>query len=95
MAKAIKLAVPEEVADTPFEKEYLETAQQIIKEQTVLRLYSEHKISTGTGAKMLGMTIYDFIQFLGRHQVSVFDSNEASLLSEIEAAVKAAGAVSN
>lgn len=58
MPKSIKLTVPDEIAGTPFEKDYLETAQQFIKEQTVLRLYREHKISTGTGARMLGMSIF-------------------------------------
>jgi len=89
MPKTIKLTVPDEVAGTPFEKDYLETAQQFIKEQTVLRLYREHKISTGTGAKMLGMSIYDFIQFLSSHQVSIFNYTEEELRADVEAALKA------
>jgi hypothetical protein len=36
MPKSIKLTAPDEIAGTPFEKDYLETVQQFIKEQTVL-----------------------------------------------------------
>ncbi len=89
MPKSIKLTVPDEIAGTPFEKDYLETVQQFIKEQTVLRLYREHKISTGAGARMLGMSIYDFIQFLGAHQVSIFNYTEGELRAEVEAGAKA------
>jgi len=89
MPKSIKLTVPDEIAGTPFEKDYLETVQQFIKEQTVLRLYREHKISTGVGAKMLGMSIYDFIQFLSSHQVSIFNYTEDELRADVEAALKA------
>jgi len=89
MPKTIKLTVPDEIAGTPFEKDYSETAQQFIKEQTVLKLYREHRISTGTGARMLGMSIYDFIQFLGAHRVSIFNYSEGELQSDLEAALKA------
>jgi predicted HTH domain antitoxin len=89
MAKTLKLAVPDEVAGTPFEKEYLETVSLILKEQAVLRLYREHKISTGRGAKMLRMSIHDFIQFLSAHQVSIFNYAEGELEADVEAALEA------
>jgi predicted HTH domain antitoxin len=89
MPKTIKLTVPDEIAGTPFEKDYLETAQRFIKEQTVLKLYREHRISTGVGARMLGMSIYDFIQFLGAHQVSIFNYSEGELQADLEAALRA------
>lgn len=89
MPKTIELTLPNEVAGTPFEKDYLETVQQFIKEQTVLKLYREQKISTGTGAKMLGMPIHDFIQFLGAHQVSIFNLTEKELRADVEAGIKA------
>jgi predicted HTH domain antitoxin len=56
-----------------------------LKEQTVLRLYRDKKISTGTGAKMLGMPLYDFIRFLGEHQVSIFDYTSEELEREFQA----------
>lgn len=92
MPKTIHLSLPAEVEGTPFEKDYRETAQRVLAEQTVLRLYREHKISTGTGAKLLGLSRYDFIQFLGEHQVSVFSQNEDSLLAEVTAGAAAIAA---
>ena len=89
MSKTIELTIPDEFVGTPFEQEYLATAQQVIKEQTVLRLYQEGKISTGRGAKMMGLSIYDFIQFLGKHQVSIFRYEEGELEADLEAALSA------
>jgi predicted HTH domain antitoxin len=89
MSKTIELTIPDEFVGTPFEQEYLATAQQVIKEQTVLRLYQEGKLSTGRGAKMMGMCIADFIQFLGKHQVSIFRYEEGELEKDLEAAMSA------
>jgi predicted HTH domain antitoxin len=89
MSKTIELVVPDEVAGTPIEKDYLETIQQVLKEQAVLRLYREHKISTGRGAKMMGMSIYDFIQFLSAHQISIFNYAEGELEADLAAALAA------
>lgn len=89
MVKTIELTIPDEFAGTPFEQEYVATAQQVIKEQTVLRLYQEGKLSTGRGAKMLGLSMYDFIQFLGKHQVSIFRYEEGELEADLEAALSA------
>ena len=89
MVKVIELTMPDEFEGTPFEKEYLATAQQVIKEQTVLRLYKERKISTGRGARMLGISNYDFLQFLGQHQVSIFRYDDGELDNDLEAAMSA------
>jgi predicted HTH domain antitoxin len=89
MSKTIVLTIPDEFVGTPFEQEYLATAQQVIKEQTVLRLYQEGKLSTGRGAKMMGLSIHDFIQFLGQHQVSIFRYEEGELEADLEAALSA------
>jgi predicted HTH domain antitoxin len=78
----LPLQVPEVVRGGPLEDKYQETAQKFLREQIVLRLYEDGEISTGTGAKMLGMCIYDFIQFLGRHQVSIFQFSEDELAAE-------------
>ncbi len=90
MQKTIEIAVPDEVVGTPVEKDFLETLERILKEQTVLRLYRERKISTGRGARMLGLSIYDFIQFLSSHQVSIFNYEEGELEADLEAALAAA-----
>jgi predicted HTH domain antitoxin len=89
MVKIIELTIPDEFAGTPFEKEYLATAQQVITEQTVLRLYQERKISTGRGARMLGLSNHDFLQFLGTHQVSIFRYEEGELEADFKAALSA------
>ena len=86
MPKTITLAIPDEIADTPVEPVYVQAMQQVINEQTVLRLYRDHKISTGRGARLLGMSIYDFIQFLSCHQVSIFNYEEGELEADANAA---------
>lgn len=90
MPKTITLAIPDEIADTPVEPVYVQAMQQVINEQTVLRLYRDHKISTGRGARLLGMSLYDFIQFLSRHQVSIFNYEEGELEADANAARMAA-----
>ena len=91
MAKTyVRFEVPKEVKGKKVEQEYLKTAQQILKEQTVLRLYQEQKISTGTGAKMLGMPLDAFIRFLGDHQVSIFNYPLTELAEDVQAATAAA-----
>lgn len=85
----VRFEVPEEVKGKKIEQEYLTTAQQVLKEQTVLRLYKEEKISTGTGARLLGIPLYDFIRFLGEHQVSIFNYSPEELEADVEAATVA------
>lgn len=92
MVKTITVSIPAELAGTPFEQIYLDAMQQISKEQVVLRLYRESQISTGRGARLLGMSIYDFIQFLSRHQVSIFNYEEGELEADANAARMAATA---
>ena len=89
MVKTIELTIPDELVGTPFEQEFLDTAQQVINEQTVLRLYRERKISTGRGARMLGLSNHDFLQFLGMHQVSIFRYEEGELEADFKAALSA------
>ena len=72
MARGFQLEVPKQAKGTKLEEEFLSAAQTVLKEQTVLRLYSEGKVSTGTAAKMLGMTLHDFSGFAAEHRTSVF-----------------------
>ena len=72
MARGFQLEVPKQAKGTKLEEEFLTAAQTVLKEQTVLRLYSEGKVSTGTAAKMLGMTLHDFAGFAAEHRTSVF-----------------------
>ncbi|HEY2918138.1 MAG TPA: UPF0175 family protein [Candidatus Binatia bacterium] len=72
MAKSFRLDVPKQVKGKKLEEDFLITAQTILKEQTVLRLYNENKVSTSAAAKMLSMPLHDFIQFASQHHISVF-----------------------
>ncbi len=84
MAKlSIEIEVPEGVNNKEIEEKFAATASRIILEQTVLRLYQDGEISTGTGAHMLGMGVADFIHFLGRHQTSIFNYGEGELEAEL------------
>ena len=72
MARGFQLEVPKQAKGTKLEEEFLTAAQTVLKEQTVLRLYTEGKVSTGTASKMLGMTLHDFAGFAAEHRTSVF-----------------------
>src|SRR5260370_8866942 len=72
MAKGFQLEVPKQAKGTKLEEEFLSAAQAVLKEQTVLRLCNQGKVSTGTAAKMLGMTLHDFAGFAAEHRTSVF-----------------------
>ena len=89
---AFHLEVPKEAKDKKFEQEYLRTVQTVLKEQTVLRLYKDGKISTGAGAKVLGMPLYDFMRFLGQHKVSVLSATSKELAEDLRASNRASKA---
>ena len=72
MVKSFQFDIPKQAKGTKLEQEFLSTAQTILKEQTVLRLYNEKKVSTGTAAKMLSMPLHDFMRFAAQHRISVF-----------------------
>ncbi len=69
----VEIEIPERIRGTDLEKELLKKAQKHAVEQAVVELYKEGSISTGTGAELLQMPLYDFIQFLGEYQVSIFN----------------------
>ena len=86
MAKSFRLDVPKQVKGKKLEEDFLITAQTILKEQTVLRLYNENKVSTSTAAKMLNMPLQDFMRFAGQHHISVFpDYTKKELDTELRA----------
>ena len=82
----VEIEIPERIRGTDLEKELLKKAQKHAVEQAVVELYKEGSISTGTGAELLQMPLYDFIQFLGRHQVSIFNSTPDALDQDVQAA---------
>lgn len=82
----LEIEIPERLRGTDLEKKLLQKAQKHALEQAVVELYKEGSISTGTGAELLQMPLYDFIQFLGQHQVSIFNSVAEELDKDVEAA---------
>ena len=87
--RAFNLDVPKEARKRKFEQDYLDTAQTVLREQTVLRLYRDGKISTGTGAKMLGMPLYTFMLFLGQNMVSTLRAGSKELNEDFRASKRA------
>lgn len=86
---SVEIEVPERIRGTDLETKLLEKAHKHALEQAVVELYKEGSISTGTGAELLQIPLYDFIQFLGRHQVSIFASTAEALDQDVQAAKSA------
>jgi len=82
----LEVEIPERIRGTDLEKKLLQKAQKHALEQAVVELYKEGSISTGTGAELLKMPRYDFIQFLGQHQVSIFNDTPEELDQDVQAA---------
>ena len=85
----LEIEVPGAIEGTRLKEKFLSTAQRLIQEQTVLRLYQEGEISTGKGAEMLGLPLYDFIKLLGQHQISIFNLTEEELAQDVKNALAA------
>ena len=55
-------------------QEYLATTRELLKEQTVLRLFEEGKVSAGYAANLLSLDRYAFDQLLAKQRLSSFNS---------------------
>jgi predicted HTH domain antitoxin len=62
MKLAFELEVPDGAMDQSLEAEIVRSA----KEQAVLKLYAEKRITTGEAARMLGLTRIQFLDLLPR-----------------------------
>jgi predicted HTH domain antitoxin len=80
----IQIDIPEHIRGTEREHRVLASIRKHALERAVLELYKEREISTGTGARMLGLPLYDFMQFLGKHEISVFPSTDEEIAEEME-----------
>ena len=60
MKVAIELTLPDGAVDRTAEAELVRS----VKEQAVLKLYSERRISVGEGAEMLGCSRVEFLDLL-------------------------------
>lgn len=65
MRLAFEIEVPDGAVDKSAEAELVRS----VKEQTVLKLYSEQRVTTGEAAEMLGLTRVEFLDLLGRSDV--------------------------
>jgi predicted HTH domain antitoxin len=63
-ADAMKLAIELDVPDGAFDKVAEAELVRSVKEQTVLKLYSEERVTTGEAAEMLGLTRIEFLDLL-------------------------------
>ena len=57
------------------DKDEDDRAQRLACEAFYVRLYQEGKISSGRAGALLGLSRSDFLDLLGRYNVSYFDEN--------------------
>ncbi len=50
-----------------------QSLSQMLKEKLALELYKSHQISLTQGAKIVSMDIYEFMQFVSKHEIPVID----------------------
>lgn len=81
---SVEIEIPDVVRGTPLEDRLRSVIARQSLENAVVELYEKQEISTGTGAKMLGMSLDDFIQFLGKHRVSIFNFDEDEWEAELQ-----------
>lgn len=79
----IAFSIPDEVLfDTNMSRDQ---ANQFARQVVALSYYTQNKVSLGYCSQIAGMTEEDFIQFLGKNHISVFQfDNEAEFLKELD-----------
>ncbi|MEZ4686653.1 MAG: UPF0175 family protein [Bacteroidia bacterium] len=70
MPQSIQIHFPAKLALTLKLSE--EECQQELKKLSIIKLFELGKISSGMGAKVLGMSRVDFLDMLGKYKVSIF-----------------------
>ena len=80
----LEVEVPGALHGTPLEGKFVEAAQQIIKERSVIRLFEQGEVSSGYAASLLGLTKHDFIQLLAKHNVPFFNFTDEEWQEELE-----------
>ena len=65
MKLAFEIEFPDGAVDKSAEAELVRS----VKEQTVLKRYSEQRVTTGEAAELLGLTRVEFLDLLGRSGV--------------------------
>ncbi len=80
---AFEIEVPNVLRGTPLEHKFVEAAQQIIQERTVIRLFEQGEVSSGYAASLLGLTKHDFIQLLSKNNVPFFNFTDEEWQDEL------------
>lgn len=80
--REVRVTLPSEVAAQYGDGD--EEAGLRLRELAVVDLVRTGRISSGYGSRALGVSLYEFIKILAKHQVSVFDDDEDSLAAERE-----------
>jgi predicted HTH domain antitoxin len=71
--------LPEGALEEPFRTDLV----QAVRREVALRLFADGKISSGYGARMLGISRWEFIQLLGERQIPIISYEEGELEQEI------------
>ena len=79
----VQIDIPKEVKGKA-RQEYLTTARELLKEQTVLRLFEEGKAAAGYAANLLELNRYEFDELLAKHRISPFNCTKEELDKEFE-----------
>jgi len=77
----LTLNIPDELFLTINETQ--QSLMQQLKEELILKLYKNHKISIAQGANYLDMDIYSFMKLLNTHQIPAIDDYDIE--AELEA----------
>lgn len=54
-----------------------------LRELFVIELFREGRISSGKGAELLGIPLWDFLQILSRHQIDYLSQTPGELEAEL------------
>jgi predicted HTH domain antitoxin len=85
----IEMELDADLPDTPIAHQLIEELRaeggRKALETKVLEYYQDGKLSTEAAAEMLGMPLWEFIPFLGKHGISIYDDTEEETLEGIKA----------
>jgi predicted HTH domain antitoxin len=85
-SRALKVALPERVVELlgPSPEEAVRELQIL----AFIELFRRGEVSSGWAAERLGISRWDFIQLLGKHDVPYINISEEELEREIQAAMR-------
>ncbi len=89
---ALETQIPEDIfltlqARGMFKTVLAERSRQLL----AIRFYQERVLSLGKAARLAGMGLWDFVEFLSTNQVPVIDHSEEELVVEFAAVDQIAG----